>query len=34
MKINTLKVKEKCKSELNFVKPAAGNLMEKNKVGV
>lgn len=29
MKIEALKVKGKCKSELNFVKPTAGNLMEK-----
>lgn len=34
MKIEALKAKEKYKSELNFVKPTAGNLVEKTKVGV
>lgn len=29
MKREALKVKEKYKSELNFIKPTAGNLMEK-----
>jgi len=33
MKTEALKVKEKSKSELNFVKPTAGNLMEKIEVG-
>lgn len=35
MKVEALKVKEMYKSELNFVKPTAGNLVEKKyKVGV
>lgn len=30
LKREALKVKEKYKSELNFIKPTAGNMMEEN----
>lgn len=32
MKVEALKVKEMYKSELNFVKPTVGNLVEKKNI--